>query len=353
MRYIRFIIIPILINGFLVLLRRPKEAKEGKVYLPKFLAVVGLITSTFFLVLSFISAYSGKAYGASVGFFCFSLLGAAFVIAFVNCRISYDQDGFVAKNFFGIKRKYTYDQVTAIEEKWGDEYVYMGKRRVLVAELSVGGNNFINLVKKKYRAIHNGEFIPKIQNKKRDIFNGNVKDAPAFIIAYAIFGVAILALSAFLVWDFYLTPRTLDDTVEQQVIFETWEAYDKDIVLTSYDGRIYKINNADESFGAERLNVICDGKTVVTTYADEYTTDDGVVYYSLAAILNGDTYILSVDEINSMHRQAVFPVMLIAIAMVIVWAALFMATIVVGRDPKKYGKKIVGLFFQKGYVKFD
>ena len=91
----------------------------------------------------------------------------------------------------------------------------------------------------------------------------------------------------------------------------------------------------------------------MTTYADEYTTDDGVVYYSLAAILNGDTYILSVDEINSMHRQAVFPVMLIAIAMVIVWAALFVATIVVGRDPKKYGKKIVGLFFKEGYVKFD
>ena len=72
------------------------------------------------------------------------------IVGFINCRISYDEDGFVSKNFLGIKRKFTYDQVTAIKENLRESYIYMGDRRVMVDQLAVGGDEFIKLVKKKY-----------------------------------------------------------------------------------------------------------------------------------------------------------------------------------------------------------
>ena len=93
----------------------------------------------------------------SVVLLFFSSLGATLIIAFANCRISYDEDGFVAKNFFGVKRKFTYDQVTAIKENMHEDYIYVGKRRVMIDEFSVGGKEFIAYVKKRYRTLHNGQ----------------------------------------------------------------------------------------------------------------------------------------------------------------------------------------------------
>ena len=127
----------------------------------------------------------------------FSLLGAGFIIAFINCRISYDEDGFVARNFFGAKRRFTYDQLTAIKENMREAYLYNGERKVLIDELSVGGRDFITYAKKRYRTIHNGQALPKIKKSKRDIFNGNVEDAAGFIFAYILMSVLILAIAIF------------------------------------------------------------------------------------------------------------------------------------------------------------
>ncbi|MBP3333641.1 MAG: hypothetical protein J6M35_06295, partial [Clostridia bacterium] len=112
-RGLSFLIIPIIVSGVLAFLRQPKKAEKEKVYLPKFFVILGLITSTIFLIPTLITAFLDEPIWVPILFLAFSLLGASFIIAFVNCRVSYDEDGFVAKNFFGVKRKFTYDQVTA------------------------------------------------------------------------------------------------------------------------------------------------------------------------------------------------------------------------------------------------
>ena len=49
-----------------------------------------------------------------------------------------------------------------------EKYIYVGKRRVIVDEFSVGGDDFIKLVKKKYRTLHDGQSLPKIYKTKYD-----------------------------------------------------------------------------------------------------------------------------------------------------------------------------------------
>jgi hypothetical protein len=295
-RGLSFLIIPIIVSGVLAFLRQPKKAEKGKVYLPKFFVILGLITSTFFLIPTLITAFSDEPIWVPILLFAFSLLGASFIIAFVNCRVTYDEDGFVAKNFFGVKRKFTYDQVTAIKENMHEDYIYIGKRKVMIDEFSVGGIEFIAYVRKRYRTLHEGQALPKIHKTKHDIFNGNVDDVFGFMFAYIMIGVVIVAFAIFLVWCIYFTPNTVANTVEQQVTFTSCTTKGDEIVLTSSDNKLYKIRFMEDGFDSTKIKAISDGKTVVKTYSKEVTPDDEKNYYSIKAILLDDTYLLSFDE---------------------------------------------------------
>ena len=351
-RGLSFLLIPIIVSGVLAFLRQPKKAEAGKVYYPKFFAIIGIITSTVFLVFTLITAFSDEPLWVPILFFSFSLLGAGFIIAFINCRISYDEDGFVARNFFGAKRRFTYDQVTAIKENMHEAYLYNGERKVLIDELSVGGRDFITYAKKRYRTIHNGQALPKIKKSKRDIFNGNVEDAAGFIFAYILMSVLILATAIFLVWYVYLSPSTVDNTIKQEVSFTSLQKTDDEIRLTSLNNKLYKIRFIDDDFHSNRIKALCDGKTVVTTYSTKVTPDDGDDYYSIHAIYAGDTCLLSFEETNRWYQKEHQTLLLFPAVFALLWGVYIAGSIIVGRNPKKFSKNVIHLYFKEGYVKY-
>ena len=135
-RGLGFLIIPIMVNGILAFLKQSKETETEEVHLPNFFLILGLICSVIFLIPTIITAFLAEPIWIPIIFFTLSLIGSCFIIAFANCRVYYDEDGFVAKNFFGIKRKFTYDQVTAIKENMHEDYIYIGKSKVMIDEIS-------------------------------------------------------------------------------------------------------------------------------------------------------------------------------------------------------------------------
>ena len=148
-RIIENLLTPILEKIILSLFHYSRNYKTGVVYLNKFLAILGTICSAIFLIPAIITLIFDQPLWVPIIFLALASLGASLIIGFINCRISYDEDGFVSKNFLGIKRKFTYDQVTASKENLRESYLYMGERRVMVDQLAVGGDEFIKLVKKK------------------------------------------------------------------------------------------------------------------------------------------------------------------------------------------------------------
>ena len=347
-----FLLISILVNGILAFMRQPQQAEKGKVYLHKFLAILGTICSAFFLIPAIITAFMDEPLWVPIIFLAMASLGASLIIRFINCRISYDEDGFVAKNFLGIKRKFKYDQVTAIKENLRESYIYMGDRRVMVDQLAVGGDEFIKLVKKKYRTMHDGQSLPKIHKTKHDIFNGNVNDVGGFLFAFIMVGVIVVGLLVFSVYYAYFTPSTVSNTIEQSVRFVSCDANDEEIVLTSADKQIYVIRFINEQFTDRDIKAICDGETVVTTYSTKVTPDDAEVYYSVKAIAYNGAYLLSFEETNKLHGQESTMLVVVAAGLCLVWGALVVSTIIVGRNPQKYSKKFVRLFFKDGYIKY-
>lgn len=352
-RGLTFLLISVVVNGILRYLRENKQAEYGKVHLPKLIGVLGMGASVLFLIPTVITAFTEDSLGLSFFFFLFSMLSASLIVGYVNCRISYDEEGFVAKSFFGIKRKYTYDQVTAIKENTHESYLYVGKRRVMVDEFSIGGKEFIKLVKKKYRTMHNGESLPKIYKTKHDIFNGHVRDSGQFLAVYILLGVICLGLLIFSIVYAYFSPASANNTVKQSVSFVSCDVSNDTVILTSADRQIYKIRFIDDRFDTESIRSICDGKSIVTAYSKEMTPEDADPYYSIRAIETQGHFLLSFAETERLHRQENTMLVLFMAGMCLIWGAVVAFSIIVGRNPQKFSKRFVRLFFKDGYIRYD
>lgn len=331
-------------------LKQPKESEEGKVYLPRFFAILGAVAALIFLIPAVITAITGESLWVPIAFFAFSLFCTSLIIAFLNCRIFYTQDGFTHKNFFGIKRKFTYEQVTAIKENTHEKYIYIGKRRIMVDEFSIGGDDFIKLVKEKYQTIHNGKNLPKMSHKtKFDIFKGNVKDPAGFVIAYVLFIVISIWFLIYSIYPIYV-PSTPDNTIKHSTRFVSCEIKSKEIILTSSDNQLYKICFIDRQFNAKEIQNLCDEKKVVTTYSDTPWHEKS--YYPLKAIVYNDTYLLSFEETNRLEKEEYILSVVLGVAMSLAFGMYVIFSIIVGRNPKKFSKQIVKLFFKNGYIKY-
>ena len=134
----------------------------------------------------------------------------------------------------------------------------------VVDQLAIGGDEFIKLVKKKYRTMHDGQSLPKILKAKHDIFNGNVNDVGVFLFVYIMIGVLAVGLLIFSVYYAYFTPSTVSNTIEQSISFVSCDANDEEIVLISADKQRYVIRFINEQFTNKDIQGICDGETVVT-----------------------------------------------------------------------------------------
>lgn len=347
------VIIPFIVNGILSYLKYPVKAEKGKVYLPKFIVILGTIVSVLFFIPMMITVFTHKAFWITCIFLFFSLLGVSLIIAFMNCRIEYNEKDFIVKNFFGIKRKYTYDRIDAIKADMHEDYLIIGKHRVLIDEFAVGGHDFITFVRKQYRKLHNGKALPIIKKGKWDIiFNGNVNNAGEFIFIYALLIVVIIGLGIFMSYKIWFDPYSADNTIEQNVIFVTGIADGDDYIMTDKQENTYKLNYLNKCLNRDKIKSICDSSTELTVYVTE-TTKKGVTdYWSIKQIMCGDTVLLGFDEYNSLYKKDCAPLILLPVTLVIMIGSIFAGTIIVGRNPKKY-RKFIKLFFKDGYVNIE
>lgn len=356
MRYVvgglAFLLVPILISGVLGFMKQPREAENGKVHLHRSVAIFGTVFSAIFLIPAIIAVFADWPLWISGSLLVPASLGASMVIGFINCRISYDEDGFVAKNFLGIKRKFTYGEVTAFKENMHESYIYMGQHRVLVDTIAIGSDEFIKLVRKKYRTLHDGKSLPRILKTKYDLFNGNATDPGGALFAYILGAVILISLVIFAVKFTYFSPCSESNTIRRPVTFISCKVDQEEVVLTSVDKQIYVIRFIDEQFYTGDIEAICNGNTIAIAYSTKVTPDYADDYYSVKAIEHSGRYLLSFEQTNRFHSQEYWPLVLIASGMLLFWGVYVAGSIIVARNPRRFSKKFVLLFFKDGYIRY-
>ena len=130
------------------------------------------------------------------------------------------------------------------------------------------------------------------------------------------------------------------------------EEFGEDVVLTTADNKIFKIQYVDEQFNGEKIEEICNGDAAVITYSEEVTPKDGDDYFALDAIKYDNNYILTFGETHRLYKQENFPVIIFAIVFVLAVFGLIIGTIIVGRNPQRYSKRVVRMFFKDGYINY-
>lgn len=214
------------------------------VYIPELFHYIGtavvILTDCLCIYSSFIESSLLGVCFTSV----FGILGLTLIIFCANCFIEYSEDGFTQKTFWGNKRHFTYEQITAAKGlNSADAYIsisvrgrhrvyatlkstsdtskeltpvviYADKKRIRIDETACGKEIFIKHIKKKYRQLHNGNRIPEIPKKNRkqiDIFNGNLKEPNQIIFAFIIMTVISCILSIVLFFMAKSKQITFDD----------------------------------------------------------------------------------------------------------------------------------------------
>ncbi len=356
-RLICYALIPLAVSGVLSYIKSrsekhsPKEKFES-VHLPPFVAVLGAVCSALFLIPTVITSFHVEETGwfAVLCFLFFALLGASLTVAYFNCRIEYDDDGFTQKSFFGIKRRYSYGDLTGIRHNVHETYLFIGKKRVLVDGLALNGTDFVAFARKKYRTLNDGNALPTVKPKK-DIFKGNVKGSGELVFVYSLISVLLIGLNIYCAYELF-KPYDKADFELSNVFLAEYKYVEEDLVMQGSDGREYRIRFIESDFDTSAVEAVCDGKTDLFVYFNKITPDHKEPFYAVGAIEKDGEILVGFDETKHMVINEQWPVLVVTGSLLLIWTLLFAVTVYVGRNPKKFSRRFVKLFIKEEHLNF-
>lgn len=343
-------IIMIVVNGFLALLDKPVKPNRQKVVLSKFLLILGIIASGTVLITTILMLFSGESVTMILMFNILSLLGYSLIIAYFNCRITYNETNFTAKNFWGVKRTYTYNDITGIDEKSKDVKVYMGKRIVKIDSFSVGKKEFLCHAKKQYRQLNNGKYIP-IVAPKSDILKGNIERGGEHVFLGIM--MILIPIGMLVFYAIESRPNTADDLEHTTLSFERYEIQNDTLLLYErgnpmyYSIPAYKILLPD----ADKFLELCDDGTtfdvgyVISKYADN-------TQYELESIVGKDkTVFLTTEAVHDYVFKDSWKFYMIFGGFLVLFIVFLVMSIYVGRNVEKFSPRFVKMFFKEEVVR--
>ena len=317
---------------------RKRMKLDQVVHLPFFLAVIGILCGNIMAIPTVICAINGN--GGTIAFALFTIGCHSLTVAYLNCVIWYDEKGFAARNFLGIRRQCTYAEVEGLRTG-KDQWLYFRGHRILLDEMAIGSKKFIGMVKKGYSAAHGGRMLMASCNyrRKKDPMNGNIQNPWLYFCIWI--GMMLLCGAMLVVGVISMTgkPTPMEELSFHQMTFTDWKGEDGELHLTvsgreeavrifGYRGYGDLLPTPEELCGGEIFTVGLDGK-----YIESLTGADGTVYIT-----------------PELERQIYHKTQDIAWVIMMVFFAAGIAFSIVGIDvarrPERYGTKFKRIFYQ-------
>lgn len=332
-------------------MHKPRKGKEGVVYLSPVLLGVGILCTALFCIPGvIIPVVTGEWTGEYFFFLLFAALSSSLIIGYINCRIWYNADGFTVKYFLGYSRHFSYSEIESIQGWQRDVKLKVRGCTVRVDEVAVGKWEFLDVARKQYRIANGGKAIPKVEKSKWDIFNGHVDNPGEFVFAYLLL---LLFMPGAVLVCFLVTEPTPVEDLTFVVDGVTWTAVAEDdrtdLVLYAGDMEMevwgYQHTLSDWKGFVDACKT---GKKFAIGYRTVTNDEKEITGYSVEYIEDstGKVWITPEDARN--HRF--WEVTWMFGIMELIWIAFCGASIYIGRNPHKFSKKTIGLFFKDGYV---
>lgn len=269
----------------------------------------------------------------------------AMMLAYCNETVTYDESEFETRNLFGIKRSYSYGEITGILRRGDDTILRCGRRRIRLDTMSSGGNKLVAYADKAYFKRHK-KYIP-VYKPKRDPMNGNL-DTPWLYLFISVFTL-IVSIGMIILPGFILRPADdsiPSDAVEVRTTFSSYNrvkkesgtillyapGVEKPFAISWLSGYEVSIPDPEMLCGGDYFHIV----------ADEARNQ-----YYICAISNDDnSRILSSYDYNTAYRntQLVPCICLMIMGGVIAAVSVFM--VLVGRHPERYPGWFRSLFYK-------
>ncbi len=322
--------------------KRKDWDKKKAVHLPFFLAVVGMICGGILCIPTVICALDKNWMFL---FFGVAALGCdCMMAAYRNCVILYDDKGFLARNFFGIKRECSYADVEGIRSG-RDCRIYFQGHWIMIDEISRGREDFIETLERGHKRMTEKR-VPASTSYKRkwDPMNGHLEYPWAYFILWVTMGLFCALLPVFIIIS--MTSETdPSEIVIHHVQFHSYKVDDGSLMLY-VDGEEEPFEIGFYRYYGEELSapeVLCDGGRYSVGvkgeghYVKSLTGEDGSQYITLET-----------------ERQAYRESQKVAVWILCIAAPLGVVCcyfgIAVARNPERYSDRVRRLFYKDGYL---
>lgn len=151
MKYILIIASLLIVEIIIGLLRSMRKTNEKTVCLPKIFFTSGTVASIIFIIIVAITLYNGEESWIPIFFSVFSIISLMLTVAYLNCRITYDESEIICRNLLGFTKKYSYDDIIGIENWDSENLIFFGKEQKVISVdyCLLGGIEFVVFINKK------------------------------------------------------------------------------------------------------------------------------------------------------------------------------------------------------------
>ena len=257
--------------------QRRTTQKTDSVFLPDYMLWPGLLSGLFFLALAWFSAKQDGSIGLTIGFSAFVLLAMLLMLGWKNCFITYDDERITQYNLVGMRRSFTYDQVTG----W-----YLNKRNPIESVLFANGRkitfNFVSensaafllTVSDQYRKFSGNQNLPQLDGlqKERGGFCAHVYNPGDYLAVFIMILVIVLG-SGIWIGVSTLGPIGENDCENYLLSFSSWEDDGETLVLTTPQMQeLFEIRGY-ETYLSEATQFLdhCDNDTVFSVWAKRFS----------------------------------------------------------------------------------
>lgn len=273
-----------------------------------------------------------------------ALLGYALLLGYCNETVVYDGEAFTAKNWLGIRRTYSYAEISGIRRRGADTILYCGRRRVRLDQMALNAQPFVKHAETCYFQQFQ-QLIPIII--KKDPMRGNL-DTPWFYFFMFLFVIAVsLFFFFFSVYGLLPAEASLpSDAFEIRASFVSWERIKKNggtLVLNAADfEKPFKLSwLSGFEVPVPDPEFLCGGTEFAVIVEEEKTE------YWIRAISTADQrLLLSAYDYSTAYRNTQFWPCIGLIVFSVFEICFAMFGILVGRNPDRFPEWLRKLFYQ-------
>jgi hypothetical protein len=352
---ISIIVISLALSAFFAILKSRLGKKEikGAVRISVGMPIVGATGLVFLVALLVSSLYSREDLWVILGFAIGIFLCIWLIVYYINYKITFDQQGFVIRNFFRKHSGYSYGDITFIDEGVGDQptVVFIGDIKIKLDSSHTNYDAFLTLARNNMQEATNSNLKNHLISKSSKFFRGNVNH-PSFWIGIFISMTALIITILVVVQQIPIPqqnhPITLTVqgyTIEGGNLLLNADQSDTPFAISDYKDQMqdYKVflselkkGDTVSSYIVDDLENIPDGWLSIELYS---LTKDGKVY-------------LDYDQVLRYSKEGKKWLIISVVTALVLWVFFMLLTIDILRNPKRYPRRL-STFYIKFFAESD